>query len=215
MTQERHGGRMDEETLTGEKEKKLEDIKKEAEEKACPVQRALYFVEEFLAGPMCGKCYPCSLGTYEAKIRLIRISQHLEGVSEADIEALKRIASQMMVGYRCIKGRNTGKFIIDTITSSMEEFQQHLSGACPKKECMSLIEYVINPELCIICGKCSEACKYDAIIGETKKTYLSGYLPFEIRQKRCTKCGECVKVCPVGAIEVITTEIEEEAVSSK
>jgi NAD-dependent dihydropyrimidine dehydrogenase PreA subunit len=66
-----------------------------------------------------------------------------------------------------------------------------------------------------MCGKCSEACKYDAIIGETKKTYLSGYLPFEIRQKRCTKCGECVKVCPVGAIEVITTEIEEEAVSSK
>jgi ferredoxin len=206
---------MDEETLTGEKEKKLEDIKKEAEEKACAVQRALYFVEEFLAGPMCGKCYPCSLGTYEAKIRLIRIAQHLEGVNEADIEALKRIASQMSVGSFCIKGRNTGKFIIETITSSPEEFQQHVSGICPKKECVNLIEYVINPELCIMCGKCSEVCKYGAIIGEHKKTYLSGYLPFEIRQKRCTKCGECVTVCPVGAIEVITTEIEEESVSSK
>jgi ferredoxin len=206
---------MDEETLTGEKEKKLEDIKKEAEEKACAVQRALYFVEEFLAGPMCGKCYPCSLGTYEAKIRLIRIAQHLEGVNEADIEALKRIASQMSVGSFCLKGKNTGKFIIETITSSPEEFQQHVSGICPKKECVSLIEYVINPELCTMCGKCSEACKYGAIIGEHKKTYLSGYLPFEIRQKRCTKCGECVKVCPVEAIEVITTAIEEESVSSK
>jgi len=205
---------MDEETLTGEKEKKLEDIKKEAEEKACPVQRALYFVEEFLAGPMCGKCYPCSLGTYEAKIRLIRIAQHIEGVSPSDIEALKRIASQMIVGYRCIKGKNTGKFIIDTLASSLDEFNQHLAGVCPKKECVSLIEYVINPELCIMCGKCLEACKYGAIIGETKKSYLSGYLPFEIRQKRCTKCGECVKVCPVGAIEVITTEVEE-TVSSK
>jgi NAD-dependent dihydropyrimidine dehydrogenase PreA subunit len=206
---------MDEETLTGEKEKKLEDIKKEAEEKACAVQRALYFVEEFLAGPMCGKCYPCSLGTYEAKIRLIRIAQHLEGVNEADIEALKKIASQMSVGSFCLKGKNTGKFIIETITSSPEEFQQHVSGICPKKECVSLIEYVINPELCTMCGKCSEACKYGAIIGEHKKTYLSGYLPFEIRQKRCTKCGECVKVCPVEAIEVITTAIEEESVSSK
>ncbi|MGB9716728.1 MAG: 4Fe-4S binding protein [Thermodesulfovibrionales bacterium] len=201
---------MNEENLTEGREKKLEDIKKEAEEKACAVQRALYFIEEFLAGPMCGRCYPCSLGTYEAKIRLIRIAQHLEGVNEKDIEALKRIASQMMVGSFCIKGKNTGKFIMDTLTSSMDEFYQHLSGVCPKKECIGLIEYIINPDLCIMCGRCLEACKYGAIIGESKKPYLSGYLPFEIRQKRCTKCGECVKVCPVGAIEVITTEIEEE-----
>ncbi len=69
---------MSEETLTEQKEKKLEDIKKEAEEKACPVQRTLYYIEEFLAGPMCGKCYPCALGTPEAKIRLIRIAQHLD-----------------------------------------------------------------------------------------------------------------------------------------
>jgi len=200
---------MSEESITEEKEKKLEDIQKEAEEKKCPVQRALYYVEEFLGGPMCGKCYPCSLGTYETKIRLIRIAQHLEGVSEADIEALKRIASQMTMGSRCPKGKNTAKFILDILTSSMEEFQQHLSGICPKKECVNLIEYVINPGLCIMCGKCLEACKHGAIVGEPKKTYLSGYLPFEIRQKRCTKCGECVGVCPVGAIEVITTQIEE------
>ncbi|NWF51486.1 MAG: 4Fe-4S binding protein [Nitrospirae bacterium] len=205
---------MNEETLAEEKERKLEDIKKEAEERACPVQRSLYFVEEFLAGPMCGKCYPCSLGTYEAKLRLISIAQHLEGVNEKDLDALKRIASQMIVGSYCIKGRNTGKFIMDILTSSMDEFQQHLSGICPKKECISLIEYVINPDLCIMCGKCLEVCKYGAIIGEPKKPYLSGYSPFEIRQKRCTKCGECIKVCPVGAIEVITTQIEE-PVSSK
>ena len=53
-----------------QKEKKLEDIKKEAEQKNCPVQRSLYFVDEFLSGPMCGRCLPCSLGSYEAKILL-------------------------------------------------------------------------------------------------------------------------------------------------
>jgi ferredoxin len=204
---------MSEEILTEEKVKNLEEIRKEAEEKVCPVQRGLYFIEEFIAGPMCGRCYPCALGTQEAKIRLLRISQHLEGVSSSDIEVIKRIASNMIEGSRCKKGKDTGRFVIETLSRSEEEFNQHLSGVCPKRECINLIEYVINPGLCIMCGKCTEACKYNAIIGEKKESYRSGYLPFEIRQKRCTRCGECIKVCPTGAIEVITTKIEEEVVN--
>ncbi|MDI6891027.1 MAG: 4Fe-4S binding protein [Thermodesulfovibrionales bacterium] len=200
---------MSEESITEEQGKKLKDIKREAEEKACPVQRALYYIEEFLAGPMCGKCYPCALGTQEAKIRLIKIVQHLDGISALDIEALRRIGSQMREGSFCKKGKETGRFIIETITNSEEEFNQHLSGICPKRECINLIEYVVNPELCVMCGKCLEACKYNAIVGEKREPYLSGYLPFEIRQKRCTRCGECVEVCPTGAIEIITTKIEE------
>ncbi len=44
--------------MTETKEKKTIDIKKEADEIACPVKRAVYFVDEFLKGPMCGKCFP-------------------------------------------------------------------------------------------------------------------------------------------------------------
>lgn len=200
---------MSEESLPEEKGKKLEDIRKEAEEKACPVQRVLYFIEEFIEGPMCSKCFPCSLGTAEAKIRLIRISQHQTNVSDADIQVLNRIGLNMIEGSFCKRGKDTGKFIDETLAVSKEEFRQHLSGICPQKECISLVEYVINPELCIMCGKCLEACKYDAIIGEKREPYLSGYLPFEILQKKCTKCGECIKVCSTGAIELITMKVDE------
>jgi len=193
---------MSEEDIT--KEKKLEEIRKEAEQKSCAVQRVLYFVEEFLAGPMCGRCYPCSLGTGEAKIRLRRIVRR-ENAGRTDIQALRRIGLNMMEGSFCKKGKDTGRFIIDTLANSVEEFERHVSGVCPKKECASLVEYVINPGLCIMCGKCSEACRFSAIIGEKREPYLSGYIPFEIRQKRCTKCGECVDVCPTRAIELITT----------
>jgi NADP-reducing hydrogenase subunit HndC len=203
------GGKMDEESLTGEKGKKLEDIRKEAEEKGCPVQRILYFMDEFIAGPMCGKCLPCSLGTAEARIRANRISGRTEGAGPGDIKALKRIGLNMMEGSFCKKGKDTGKFIMDTIIGSEREIEQHISGVCEKKECLSLIEYVINPGLCVMCGKCAEVCKDRAVWGETRVQYLSGHTPFEIRQKRCTKCGECVKVCPTNAIEVISVLTEE------
>ena len=198
---------MSEESLP--KERKLEDIRKEAEQRVCALQKVLYFVEEFLAGPMCGKCYPCSLGTAEARIRLTRIKEHLGEVSRADIQVLNRIGVNMIEGSFCKKGKDTGKFVIDALTNSGEEFEQHVSGVCPKKECISLVEYVIQPDLCIMCGKCVETCKFDAITGEKRVPYLSGYLPFEIRQKRCTKCGECVTACPTGAIELISVVIED------
>jgi ferredoxin len=200
---------MSEETRTEETGKKLEDIKKESEGKACPVQRALYFIEEFIAGPMCSKCYPCSLGTGEANIRLRKISGYSGKAGDADIHALKRIALIMIDGSFCKKGKDTGRFIVETLNAMEDEFKEHLSGVCPKKECAALAEYAINPALCSMCGKCLEVCKPGAIIGEKKQPYLSGYLPFEIRQRRCTKCGECVKVCPPGAIEVIKKRDEE------
>ena len=200
---------MHEEGLIEEKGRKIEDIRTKAEEKDCPVQRALYFIEEFIMGPMCSKCYPCSLGTGEAKIRLMKISGFLENAAESDIHALKRIGLIMTDGSFCKKGKDTGKFITEVLASLEEEFREHLSGVCPKHECSALVEYVINPELCSLCGKCSEACEYGAIIGEKKRPYLSGYLPFEIRQRRCTKCGDCVKVCPEGAIEIIKRQKEE------
>lgn len=186
-------------------ELKVEDIKKEAEKRHCPVQRALYYMEKFLEEPMCGKCFPCEMGCYEAKIRLKNL---IEGKgSEADIFALKRIASEMLVSSRCKRGKDSSQFILEWMDTGV--FKEHVEGRCPDRECLTFIEYRIIPENCIMCGLCLEACKYNAIIGEKKKPYLSGYLPFEIRQKRCTKCGECIKVCPTEAIVIVEAKVKE------
>jgi len=188
-------------------EKKVDDIKKEADEIKCPVRQALYYVDEFLAGPMCGKCFPCEMGAYEARIRLNRI---VSGKGkEDDLSALVRIADEMADISRCKKGKDTAKFIREWIDS--ETFRKHLEGICPDKECGALIEYRVIPEKCTICGLCQEVCRDNAIVGEKMVSYRSGYLPFEIRQKRCTKCGECIKVCPSEAIEVVLVNQPEEA----
>ncbi len=181
----------------------VDEIRKSAEEKSCAVQRGLAFIEEFIAGPMCGRCYPCSLGAEEAKIRLIRLSQRLESAAESDIEALNRIAFFMTEGSYCKKGRDAGRFLSGILESAREEFGLHLSGICPRRECISSIEYVVNPDLCIACGACVKRCAYDAIQGE-KAESSGGFLPFQIKKNVCVRCGDCVSCCPTGAIEIIS-----------
>ncbi|RPI37040.1 MAG: 4Fe-4S dicluster domain-containing protein [Nitrospiraceae bacterium] len=187
------------------KEPKVEDIKTAAEAKGCPVQKALYFMTEFLAGPMCGRCFPCAMGSFEARIRLQNL---VEGKgADADVLALKKIAKHMIDASFCKKGKDTGKFILDWMTTDV--FQEHVEGRCPHMQCASLIEYRIIPEKCVMCGDCKDVCKYHAIDGEKRKPFKAGYFPFEIRQKRCTRCGECIKVCPEGAIILVPANMKE------
>ena len=186
--------------MTELKEKKVEDIKKEADEGIkCPVSRALYYISGFLSGPMCGKCFPCSMGSYEAKIRLQHI---IDGkATEADLLALKRISSEMLEASMCKKGKDTAKFVLDWLATDI--FAEHINGICRENECTAMMEYVIVSGKCTMCGACLDVCKDNAIVGEKRKTYKSGYLPFEIRQKRCTRCGECMKVCSEGAVILV------------
>ena len=50
----------------------------------------------------------------------------------------------------------------------------------------------IDPETCIGCGKCAEACHYNAIAVIKEKALLF--------QELCHACGACSIVCPVGAV---------------
>jgi ferredoxin len=187
---------MTETTAIEKKELKVEDIKKNAEEKGCPVQKALYYVTEFLAGPMCGKCFPCSMGSYEARIRL---ESMVKGAgTETDLGILRRIATDMLEASMCKKGKDTARFILDWM--SMDAFALHVGGNCPSMECAACIEYRVVPEKCTACGVCRDACAHNAIFGQRSKPYYNGYPAFEIRQKRCVKCDACRPACPEGAI---------------
>jgi ferredoxin len=187
---------MTETIVIDKKEPKVEDIKKQAEGKSCPVQRALYYVTEFLSGPMCAKCFPCSMGSYEARLRLENI---VGGAgSEADLRALRRISTDMIEASMCKKGKDTARFILEWMGT--DEFELHIGGSCPSKQCAAYVEYRVLPDKCTACGVCLEACAHHAIFGQTRKPYYNGYPPFEIRQKKCVKCDACRVVCPEGAI---------------
>jgi ferredoxin len=177
---------------------RVKDIKKEAEGRKCPLQKAIFYVDEFLAGPLCGKCFPCAFGSYEARVRLQNI---IDGRGEEeDLFALQRIAEHMLVSSLCKKGKDTANFILEWM--DRHAFREHIEGGCPDMDCLSFIEYRIIPEKCTMCGLCKEACEHHAILGEKREKFKSGYLPFEILQKKCVKHGNCKEVCPTGAIIV-------------
>ena len=195
--------------MTQEKKKKvtMKDVQAVADEKSCPVQRSLVYIEEFFAEPMCGRCFPCSMGSYEARIR---VKKFIDGTaSQEDIEALKRISSQMLTSSMCKKGKDTAAYIAEQLETNA--FTDHISGVCSKNECPGFLTYLVIPGNCTMCGDCLDACKDHAIYGERVKPFNSGYMPFEIAQERCTKCGECVKVCKYNAIITRTAkELKEE-----
>ena len=199
--------------MTQEKKKpvKMEDVQAKADEKSCPVQRSLVFIEEFLAEPMCGRCFPCSMGSYEARIRINRM---IDGTAaDEDVETVKKIMTRMLTASMCKKGKDTGKYILEQMETGAPA--EHVSGACKTDECSAFTSYLIIPENCTMCGDCLNACKDNAITGEKAKPYLSGFMPFEISQKRCTKCGECIKVCKANAIITKTAkELAEEPVGA-
>lgn len=191
--------------MVEKKDMKVDEIKAQAEERRCPVQKALYYIEEFLAGPMCGRCFPCAMGSYEAQIRLRKIV-NAEG-SEEDVRALRRIAGEMLESSMCKKGKDTARFMLDWMNTDV--YEKHIAGTCPSMECLTYTEYRVIPEKCNNCGACLEACKYHAVFGQKAKPFQSGYPPFEIRQKKCVKCDECRRVCPTGAIVIVEAKKEE------
>lgn len=54
-------------------------------------------------------------------------------------------------------------------------------------------KYVIDPETCIGCTKCSRVCPVQAISGKLKE-------PHVIDEAVCVGCGACAEACPVKAI---------------
>jgi len=61
----------------------------------------------------------------------------------------------------------------------------------------------LDPELCIACGACANACPAEALTVESS----NGVKIWRIFYGRCIYCARCQEVCPVGAIK-LTREFE-------
>ncbi len=57
----------------------------------------------------------------------------------------------------------------------------------------------VDPEACVWCETCSQACPYD---GTIVKVEHDGKQVAEVRSEQCKGCGLCASLCPTAAIDV-------------
>jgi len=163
------------------------------DEDTCMVDIARFFME-FAQEESCGKCVPCRVGTRQMLEILERIcAGHGK---PGDIERLETLGKYVKMGSLCGLGQGAPNPVLSTIRFFREEYEAHIyDKKCPAKVCRGLIEYKVDPDLCIGCTRCARNCPVNAITGAPKQ-------PHTIDPEVCVRCGICAQVCPVKAISV-------------
>ena len=69
------------------------------------------------------------------------------------------------------------------------------TGALKSTESLRRHALIHDPQ-CTGCGKCKEACPFNAIAGEKDHHH-------SVIEWNCTGCGSCEKACPDGCIEMV------------
>ncbi len=178
----------------------------------CPVNavriKLTHFYNDDSKDGMCSKCHPCKLGIFDA-VKILEAIQAGKG-RDKDLAQLRRIAVDVKDGGMCKKGKDHADILSAFLAAGTADLERHIKGVCAYHECRQLVRYEIEPTLCTMCDKCREACKDNAIEGQKKQPYRTGFTPYRVRQQRCTHCGECIKVCPEKAVVIVEKDREAE-----
>src|SRR5580704_7858649 len=129
-----------------------------------------------------------------------------ETVDIAQREAFDRILQNHML-YCTVCDNNNGNCTIHNTTAELDVKHQ-LRPYTPKpyEKDMSNPFYRYDPDQCILCGRCVEACQ-DVQVNETLSIDWESAHPrvlwdggHEIGGSSCVSCGHCITVCPCNAL---------------
>ena len=163
------------------------------DENTCMVEVARFFMN-FTQRESCCKCVPCREGTK----RMLEILEKIVGGKgeESDLDELSELAEMIRSMALCGLGKSAPLPVISTLNTFYDEYKEHIvDKKCRAKVCTALRRFIINPEFCIGCGKCSRNCPAGAIKGAKKQ-------PHVINNDICIKCGACKDNCSFDAIYI-------------
>ncbi len=161
------------------------------DEDDCMVEIARYFLE-FTQDQSCGKCTFCRVGT-RLMLRMLERLCGGEG-ADGDLRELERLGHSIRDNSLCGLGKTAPNPVLSTLEHFRDEYEAHIRGRCPAKQCTALITYGINDN-CIGCTRCAQDCPADAIVARPHEKH-------EIDTEECIRCGACRDVCPADAVEV-------------
>jgi NADH-quinone oxidoreductase subunit F/NAD(P)H dehydrogenase (quinone)/NADP-reducing hydrogenase subunit HndC len=161
------------------------------DDRTCMVDMARFFMD-FIQEESCGKCTPCREGTGRMLEILEKITQ---GQGQAgDIEKLEELSKTISRSALCGLGQTGPNPVLSTLRYFRDEYEAHIwDKRCPAKNCAPLLQFEVDDETCIKCGRCFKACPADAISWQKKETA-------RIDRDKCIQCMSCFRVCPSDAI---------------
>lgn len=163
------------------------------DETSCMVSIAKFYLE-FTCEESCGKCSPCRIGN-KRMLELLDKMTKGQGTME-DLETLKNLAGVIKDTALCGLGQTSPNPVLSTINNFWDEYVEHVKeNKCRAGACKSLMQYVIDPDVCVGCTSCARNCPVNAIQGERKS-------PHHINQEICIKCGTCIEKCKFNAISI-------------
>jgi formate dehydrogenase major subunit len=125
---------------------------------------------------------------------------------DAQHEAFDRILGNHLL-YCTVCDNNNGNCTVHNTTSLLRvEHQQHPFKPKPYEKDFSNPFYRYDPDQCILCGRCVEACQ-NVQVNETLSICWEDEHPRvlwdggeQIGGSSCVSCGHCVTVCPCNAL---------------
>ena len=167
---------------------------------SCMVAIAKFYLE-FTCEESCGKCSPCRIGNKRMLEILNKITEG-NGTMD-DLQELRNLAAVIKDTALCGLGQTSPNPVLSTLDNFWDEYVEHVvDKKCRAGVCKKLMNYVIDKDNCIGCGKCAKNCPAEAI---SKTNYIAeGHkLPsMEIDTTKCIKCGACMSGCKFDAISV-------------
>ena len=168
------------------------------DEDNCMVDIAHFFLE-FTVDESCGKCTPCRVGTR----RLLELLEKIiSGNGELeDLDRMEELCNYIKSASLCGLGQTAPNPVIATLKFFRDEYIAHIvDKKCPAGVCKKLVQFRIDPEACIGCGKCAKQCPADAIVRTSYIAPGHKLASFEIDTVKCVKCGACMDGCKFAAI---------------
>lgn len=147
----------------------------------------------------CNDCGRCTFG-YEGMTQLSMILRDIteKKAKNNDIDLMMELCGLMLTQSSCEKVTGAARAVQYAVENYRPDIEAHIAKkACKSGVCSRFLSLFIQPDKCIGCEECVDACEEDAILGKRKHVHI-------IQQGECIQCGACVQACKTGAIITVS-----------